>query len=85
MGVIADVEFSDDLTELGHADMLLSSHFQPGRIAAMTTMSDDAFGLHQNEEDVLRFEASDEELEAAAQATAMSYTHQTSAYNRCCR
>ncbi|MGE0421868.1 MAG: hypothetical protein AB7O88_06370 [Reyranellaceae bacterium] len=41
--------------------------------------------LSLNEENALRFEVSDEEMEAAAQETAMSYTHQTSAYNRCCR
>lgn len=41
--------------------------------------------LSMSEENALRFEVSDEEMEAAAQETAMSYTHQTSAYNRCCR
>jgi len=48
-------------------------------------MSDDVFSLEQSEEDALRYEISDEAVEAAAQETAMSYTHQTSAYNRCCR
>ena len=41
--------------------------------------------LNLTEENALRYEVSDEEMEAAAQETAMSYTHQTSAYNRCCR
>ena len=35
-------------------------------------------------EDVLRPLVSDAELEAAAEETALSYTYQTSAYNRCC-
>ncbi|MGE0425083.1 MAG: hypothetical protein AB7O88_22680 [Reyranellaceae bacterium] len=41
--------------------------------------------LSITEENALRYEVSDEEMEVAAQETAMSYTHQTSAYNRCCR
>jgi len=48
-------------------------------------MRDDVIGLEPSEEEALRYEISDEALEAAAQETAMSYTHQTSAYNRCCR
>ena len=36
------------------------------------------------EENILRYVVSDEELEAAAQETALSYTYATSAYNRCC-
>lgn len=35
-------------------------------------------------EDVLRPLVSDTELEAAAEEMALSYTYQTSAYNRCC-
>jgi hypothetical protein len=36
-------------------------------------------------EDVLRYVVSDEELEVAAEEAALSYTYQTSAYNRCCQ
>jgi len=35
-------------------------------------------------ENPLRFTISDAELEAAAEEVALSYTYQTSAYNRCC-
>jgi hypothetical protein len=35
-------------------------------------------------EDVLHPTVSDAELEAAAEELALSYTYQTSAYNRCC-
>jgi hypothetical protein len=35
--------------------------------------------------DVLRYNFSDEELEIAAEESALSYTYQTSAYNRCCQ
>jgi hypothetical protein len=35
--------------------------------------------------DILRYAFSDEELEIAAEETALSYTYQTSAYNRCCQ
>lgn len=35
-------------------------------------------------EDVLRVDVSDDELEAAAEEMALSYTYQTSAYYRCC-
>jgi hypothetical protein len=35
-------------------------------------------------EDVLRHVVSDEELEAAAEETALSYTYETSASNPCC-
>ncbi len=35
-------------------------------------------------EDILRPTISDAELEAAAAEMALSYTYQTSAYNRCC-
>jgi len=35
--------------------------------------------------DMLRSNSSDEELEIAAEETALSYTYQTSAYNRCCQ
>ena len=35
-------------------------------------------------EDVLRSSFTDEELEAAAEESALSYTYQTSAYNMCC-
>lgn len=41
--------------------------------------------LLQEDEDALRCEFSDDEMEAAAKETAMSYTHQTSAQRRCCR
>ena len=34
--------------------------------------------------DVLRHVVSDEELEAAAEETALSYTYETSASNPCC-
>ncbi len=47
-------------------------------------MSNDTV-LQDNEEDALRYEVSDEEVEAAAGEAVMSYTYQTSAYNRCCR
>ena len=36
-------------------------------------------------ERVLRYIVSDEELEAAAEETALSYTFQTSQYNLCCQ
>jgi hypothetical protein len=48
-------------------------------------MDEETVGLDQNEEDALRYKASDEEVEAAAEGSAMSYTYQTSPYNRCCR
>ncbi len=48
-------------------------------------MNDDSFNIDMSDEDVLNYEVSDEGLEAAAEASAMSYTYQTSAYNRCCR
>ena len=48
-------------------------------------MNNDTLTIQVADEDVLRFEVSDEEVEAAADSAAMSYTHQTSAYNRCCR
>jgi hypothetical protein len=35
--------------------------------------------------DILRYNFSDEELETAAEESALSYTYQTSAYNRCCQ
>jgi len=35
--------------------------------------------------DILRYAFSDEELEIAAEETALSYTYQTSTYNRCCQ
>jgi hypothetical protein len=35
-------------------------------------------------ESVLRYVVSDEELEAAAEEIALSYTFQTSQYNLCC-
>jgi hypothetical protein len=35
-------------------------------------------------EDVLRHVVSDQELEAAAEETALSYTYETSASNPCC-
>ena len=35
--------------------------------------------------DILRSACSDEELEIAAEESALSYTYQTSAYNRCCQ
>ena len=35
--------------------------------------------------DILRNAFSDEELEIAAEETALSYTYQTSTYNRCCQ
>ena len=38
----------------------------------------------QDEEDVLRCVVTDEELEAAAEETALSYTYETSAYQPCC-
>ncbi len=34
--------------------------------------------------DVLQIDVSDEELEAAADEVALSYTYQTSSYNTCC-
>jgi hypothetical protein len=34
---------------------------------------------------ILRYVFSDDELEIAAEETALSYTYQTSAYNRCCQ
>jgi hypothetical protein len=47
-------------------------------------MSNDTVLLH-SEEEALRYYVSDEEVEAAAAPAAMTYTYQTSAYNRCCR
>ncbi len=35
-------------------------------------------------QDILAHEFSDIELEIAAEEVALSYTYQTSAYNRCC-
>ena len=39
---------------------------------------------HTLSADVLRSAFTDEELEAAAEESALSYTYQTSAYNMCC-
>jgi hypothetical protein len=47
--------------------------------------TNDTLCLSQCDEDILNHEVSDEALEAAADASLMSYTYQTSAYNRCCR
>ena len=41
--------------------------------------------LQHTEDEALRFNVSDEEVEAAAAPAVMTYTYQTSAYNRCCR
>ena len=41
--------------------------------------------LLPSEESILRYYASDAELEAAAEETALSYTFQTSAYDLCCQ
>jgi hypothetical protein len=41
--------------------------------------------VQYNEEQVLRCDFSDEEVEAAAEAAVFTYTYQTSARNRCCR
>jgi hypothetical protein len=51
----------------------------------ITAMTNEVISIEQSEEEVLNHEVSDEALEAAAEAMAMSYTYQTSAYNRCCR
>jgi hypothetical protein len=48
-------------------------------------MNHKTIDLHQNEDEAFSLEFSDEALEAAADGAAMSYTYQTSAYNRCCR
>ncbi len=40
---------------------------------------------HPGTENILRYDVSDAELEAAAEETALSYTYQTSAYNMCCQ
>jgi hypothetical protein len=45
----------------------------------------DTVQLSTIEQEALNYIVSDEALEAAADVSAMSYTHQTSAYNRCCR
>lgn len=45
----------------------------------------DTVQLNPIEQEALSYIVSDEALEAAADVSAMSYTHQTSAYNRCCR
>jgi hypothetical protein len=37
-----------------------------------------------NDMNILRDSVSDEELEAAAEETALSFTYQTSAYSVCC-
>jgi hypothetical protein len=47
-------------------------------------MHDQTIEPDQNEIDALRYEPTDEDIEAAADATALSYTYQTSAYRRCC-
>ena len=41
--------------------------------------------MSPTEMDILRYNFSDEELELAAEESALSYTYQTSAYNRCCQ
>ena len=46
-------------------------------------MSNDTV-IQYNEEEALRYDLSDEEVEAAASAAAMSYTYQTSSSKRCC-
>jgi hypothetical protein len=54
------------------------------RIVAMNNNTIDTINFYQNEAGALSWEFSDEALEAAADGSAMSYTYQTSAYNRCC-
>jgi hypothetical protein len=44
-----------------------------------------AIMVSPTELDILRYKFSDEELEIAAEESALSYTYQTSAYNRCCQ
>jgi hypothetical protein len=44
-----------------------------------------AIMVSSTELDILRYNFSDEELEIAAEESALSYTYQTSAYNRCCQ
>jgi hypothetical protein len=41
--------------------------------------------VYHNEEEALRHNLSDEEVEAGAEAALLSYTYQTSATRRCCR
>ena len=40
--------------------------------------------IQHNEEEALRHDLSDEEVEAAASPAALSYTYQTSSSKRCC-
>ena len=44
-----------------------------------------AIVVSPTELDILRYNFYDEELEIAAEEGALSYTYQTSAYNRCCQ
>jgi hypothetical protein len=44
-----------------------------------------AIMVSSTELDILRYYFSDEALEIAAEESALSYTYQTSAYNRCCQ
>ena len=44
-----------------------------------------AIMVNPTEMDILRYNFSDEELEIAAEESALSYTYKTSAYNRCCQ
>jgi len=41
--------------------------------------------IQHHDEEILRRDISDEEVESAAAPAVMTYTYQTSAYNRCCR
>jgi hypothetical protein len=70
-----------DRSRLGYASLRVRFSY-PGisrsqKGSNMLTISDSA-------ENILRRELSDLELEIAAEELAMSYTYQTSAYNRCC-
>ena len=44
-----------------------------------------ANAIQHNEDEVLRYHVTDDEIEVAAAPAVMTYTYQTSAYNRCCR
>ena len=54
-------------------------------MVAMQNTTLDTVDFSQPATGALSWAFSDEALEAAADGSAMSYTYQTSAYNRCCR
>jgi hypothetical protein len=74
------------LSTAAHARV--NSHCTAARVTCRQkgdTVVDVATLSHPGRDNILRFDASDEELEAAAEETALSYTFQTSELWSCCQ